>query len=262
MSAWRSHDFIASISQPLSKRILDQFRELIIAGRNDEHCIGRIKSFTANDYFKACALGYKVCGKNTEGMSPAEMYLKYSDGRDEGLTGTGHGLNEGPGIDFDDPEAWNEWYFGKRGGGHPWEIIPGGTSTHMDLFVCHDEHHIGYLYRIGKITEEEYNKRKVSAGFYYRIEGKHRPFEAVNFYVALSAAGLPVVLDDAEEIMARFDGSDYIGIVPHDTPTRYCENLFPSEYGNVIDFMHIYDDEMSILEDKIIWLPEPTAILV
>ena len=42
----------------------------------------------------------------------------------------------------------------------------------------------------------------------------------------------------------------------------YCENLFPSEYGNVIDFTHIYDDEMQVLEDKIIWLPEPTAILV
>ena len=24
------------------------------------------------------------------------------------MTGTGHGLNEGPGIDFGDPEAWNE----------------------------------------------------------------------------------------------------------------------------------------------------------
>ncbi|WP_155838976.1 hypothetical protein [Butyrivibrio sp. LB2008] len=24
------------------------------------------------------------------------------------MTGTGHGLNEGPVIDFGDPEAWNE----------------------------------------------------------------------------------------------------------------------------------------------------------
>lgn len=24
------------------------------------------------------------------------------------MTGTEHGLNEGPGIDFGDPEAWNE----------------------------------------------------------------------------------------------------------------------------------------------------------
>ncbi len=86
--------------------------------------------------------------------------------------------------------------------------------------------------------------------------------QEINFYVALSVAGLPVVLDDAEEILARYDGSDYIGIVPHDTPTRYCENLFHSEYGNVIDFMHIYDDEMPILEDMIIWLPEPPAILI
>ncbi len=255
-------DFKENESEELSEETIEEFRNMLKSGRNSDEKIGRIKEFTANDFFKACAIGYEVCGKNTDGLSPVEMYLKYSDGRDEGLTGTGHGLNEGPGIDFDDPEAWNEWYFGKSGGGHPWEIIPGGNSTHMDLFVCHDEHHIGYLYRAGKITEDEYNKRKASAGYYYRIEGKHRPFESVSFYVALSAAGLPVVLDDAEEILARFDGSDYIGIVPHHTITRYCEDMFPSEYGKVIDFTHIYDDELPLVVDKIIWLPEEPAGLV
>ncbi len=246
----------------LSEETVEEFRNLIKVGRNDEHSIGRIKAFTANDFFNACAIGYKVCGKKTEGMTAAEMYIKYSDGRDEGLTGTGHGLNEGPSIDFDDPKAWDEWYFGKRCGGHPWEIIPGGNSTHMDLFVCHDEHEIGYLLRAGKITEDEYNKRKEEAGYYFRISGKHRPFESVSYYTALSAAGLPVVLDDAEEILARFDGSDFVGIVPHNTPTKYCESLFPSEYGIVIDSMHIYDDEMPFLDDKIIWLPEEPAEII
>ena len=62
--------------------------------------------------------------------------MHYADGRDEGLTGQGHGLNAGPGIDFDSPAAWNDWYFGTRGGGHPWEVVPGGNSTHVELYVC------------------------------------------------------------------------------------------------------------------------------
>ena len=254
-------DYKERESDGLSEETIEEYRRLIKSGRNKVEVIDRIKAFTANDFFRACAIGYEVCGKENNGMTPVEMYLKYSDGRDEGLTGTGHGLNEGPGIDFNDSEAWNEWYFGKRGGGHPWEVIPGGNSTHMDLFVCHDEHHIGYLYRAGKITEDEYKKRKAAAGYYYRISGKHRPFESVNFYVALSAAGLPVVLDDAEEILARFEGSDYVGIVPHDTIARYCEDLFPPKYGKVIDFTHIYDDELPLISDKIIWLPEEPAEL-
>lgn len=38
----------------------------------------------------------------------------------------GHGLNAGPGIDFDSPEAWNEWYFNRpQHGGHPEAQQPG-----------------------------------------------------------------------------------------------------------------------------------------
>ena len=46
------------------------------------------------------------------------------------------------------------------------------------------------------------------------------------------------------------------------TPTKYCENFFPSEYGSIIDFLHIYYDEMPVLKDMIIWLPEPPVALV
>ena len=48
---------------------------------------------------------------------------------------------------------------------------------------------------------------------------------------------------------------------PTDTITRYCEDMFPSEYGKVIDFTHIYSDELPLVADKIIWLPEEPAEL-
>ena len=239
---------------------IQKFRELITSGANDEMKIGRLQSFTANDFFRACALGYQACGYETKDCSPSDLYLKHADGRDEGLTGTGHGLNEGPGIDFDDPDAWDHWYFSSRGGGHPWEVVPGGNSTHMDLFVCHDRHELEWMVRSGRITQEEADKHP--CGYYFEVSGKHRPMESVNFYLALHDAGLPVLLRDAEEILARFEGSDYVGIVPRDVTPRYCEEMFPKEYGRVIDFMHVYDEDLEQYGDQIIWLPEDPEKLI
>ena len=81
------------------------------------------------------------------------------------------------------------------------------------------------------------------------------------YYVALKAEGLPVILRDAEEILARFDATDYVGIVPHHIATRYCEHRFPQEYGHIIDFMHVYEEEMEQYGEQIKWLPESPARL-
>lgn len=245
----------------LSLQTVADFRKLLESGYNDEEKIGRISPFTANDFFRACALGYKALGYECGEKSPSELYLLYADGRDEGLTGTGHGLNEGPGIDFDDPDAWNKWYFSQRGGGHPWEIIRGGNSTHVDLFVRHDRNTIEWKYRVGEINEAEYNERLKKAGYYFSISGKHRPLEAVTFYIVLSKAGLPVVLGNAEEILARFEATDYVGIVPHHVIPKYCEGMFPKKYGRVIDFMHVYDEDIAEYGADIEWLPEEKAQL-
>ena len=240
-------------SDGLSDDKISEFRNLINSGANDECSIRRLNSMTANDFFKACCIGYDACGFKDEDMEPVARYLKHADGRDEGLTGTGHGLNEGPGIDFNSPEEWNKWFFDRnRGGGHPWEVIRGGNSTHVDFYVCHDKETLEWKVRAGLMTEEQAILHP--CGFYYSIAGKHRPFETVNFYVALNNAGFPVYLYDAEEILSRFDGSDYVGIVPHSVIPRYCEEMFPKKYGHVIDFMHVYEDEYEQFGDKIEWL--------
>ena len=129
----------------------------------------------------------------------------------------------------------------------------------MDLFVRHDKHTLEWKVRLGNMTQEEADHHPV--GFYYQITGKHRPMESVNFYLALHDAGLPVLISDAEEILARFDASDYIGIVPHAVIPKYCENMFPKEYGRVIDFMHVYEEDLEKYKDDIIWLPEEPAEL-
>ena len=70
-----------------------------------------------------------------------------------------------------------------------------------------------------------------------------------------------MTLGDADEILARFDGSDYVGIVPHHIIPKYCEGMFPSSYGRVIDFMHVFDEDMEIIDDAIEWLPVTEARL-
>ena len=237
------------------------FRELVESGVNSADKIGRMRSFRANDFFRACKLGYESVGKACVGQSPSELYLQYSDGRDEGLTGKGFGLNAGPGIDFDDPKAWDEWYFHRpQHGGHPWEVVPGGNSTHVELYVSHDRQKLEWRFRLGEMSEKEYEQGLEGAGYYFVIAGKHRQFEAVSFYLALSAAGLPVVIRDAEQLLARFDGTDWIGVVPHHVFTRYCEGLFPDKYGAIIDFTHAYRGEDAWF-DRIVWLPEEEAAL-
>ena len=244
----------------MTPETLTAFKNLLDAGMNDKLKIGRLKSMTANDFFRACAIGYDACGYQDSDLSPVDRSFAHADGRDEGLSGRGHGLNAGPGIDFNDPDAWKKWYFNiDRGGGHPWEVIRGGNSTHVDLYVSHDAHLLSHRVRTGKITKEEAEAHP--CGFFYKVIGMHRPVEAVKFYTALSAAGLPVMLRDAKEILARFEETDYIGIVPHNIIPKYCEGMFPAEYGRVVDFMHVYDEEIQEFRDHIIWLPEEPAEL-
>lgn len=245
----------------LTDEDVENFRQLIASGANDVTRIGRIQSFTANDFFKACELGYRAIGKDCDGFTPSDLYLHYSDGRDEGLTGKAHGLNEGPGIDFDDPAAWDEWYFNrKQHGGHPWEVVPGGNSTHVELYVENDKRDLEWKLRGGEISEEQYQEKLKAAGYYFAIAGIQRQFEAVKFYLALSSAGLPVIIGSAEELLSRFEATDYVGIVPHHLPTRYCESLFPDEYGEIIDFTYVYKGEDEWF-DEVTWLPEDPAEL-
>ena len=124
-----------------------------------------------------------------------------------------------------------------------------------------DKDELRYQLMSDEITQSEYDERIKSAGYYFDIAGMQRQYEQVSFYLALTAAGLPVIISGAEELLARFEATDWVGIVPHHYPTRYCESLFPDEYGDIIDFNHVYKDEDAWF-DKVIWLPEEPARLI
>ena len=82
---------------------------------------------------------------------------------------------EEPSIVFDDPKAWDEWYFHRkqRDSGHPFEVAPG----YYHLYVCQDK------------TESE------TGGYYLNLVGAHWCFrEVVSAYFAIKDAGYPMPL--------------------------------------------------------------------
>lgn len=139
-------------------------------------------------------------------------------------------------IDADSSEEFEAWYNDRnRGGGHPWEVCRGGNSTHIDLFVRHNEH-----------------------GYFLSVRGKAwtRSIEAIKFYNALRQEGVAVYLHDAKGITDRLLGSDRIGIVPEHVIPAYCESWFPGM--EILDFMNLpYEqDEYEAMLPKITWLEE------
>ena len=190
-----------------------------------------LKTMTSRLFFRACALGYEA--NNYEGcgtFTPKELYLKHADGRDEGLRN----------VRENSPDAFAKWYEHDRyGGGHPWEVCRGGNSTHVSLFVNHQEQ-----------------------GYFFSVAGKSwsRSVEAIKFFLALHRSGLPVVIFDGKELAARVAGVDKIGIVPQGVLPRYCESLFPNE--KILDFMNLPYDNREKFASYVVWQDVPEVRLL
>ena len=204
----------------ISKAEIAEF--ISLASRQSRNAdISRMPSFTANEFYKCCALGYKANGYKFIELPPKEQYYKHADGRDDGLCD----------IDGDSVEEFIQWYHCSQIG-HPWEICKGGNSTHVSLYVHHDDR-----------------------GFYLSVAGDAvtRCVEAVKIYLALKKAGYPVTIYNAEELIERFNETERIGIVPKGVFPRYCGGYFPHE--KIIDFMNLPYEERDKVAEKCIWQP-------
>lgn len=213
-----------------------EFKRFIpwICQQKDNLPVGKyIKNMTAKKFYDCCALGYKANKYDgLEGLSSKEQYYKKADRRDEGLSE----------IKLNSSKEFEEWYNDReRSGGHPWEVVAGGNSTHIDLFVCKNEN-----------------------GYYFAVRGKAYwcTVESIKFYNALRENNIAVVLEDAEEIKRSVLGEDEIGIVPHDVFPRYCESMFPGK--DIILFEHLpyEEDELNKMLPKITWLKEEEQFLI
>ena len=212
---WREHFF-----KDITKAEISEFIDA--ASRQKRNAdMPRIQAFTANEFYKCCALGYKANNYQYTELSPKEQYYRHADGRDDGLRD----------IDGDSVEEFVNWYHRSQIG-HPWEVCRGGNSTHVSLYVHHD-----------------------GRGFYLSVAGDAvtRCIEAVKFYLAIKRAGYPVSIYNAEELIARFNETERIGVVPEGVFPRYCGGYFPNE--KIIDFMNLPYEERDKVAEKCIWQP-------
>lgn len=169
----------------------------------------RIKDMTSGKYFEAVRLSYQYNNYDLGNLSDKELYLKYADGRDEGLSE----------LDLNSSEEFENWYKDReRHGGHPWEIIRGHSFARVNLYVGNDEN-----------------------GYYFSIDGTRilRDIEIAKIFIALSKNNIPIRIGNVDIIKNSLSGNDYIGIVPHDLTPIYCESYFkennPREFTNKLD---------------------------
>lgn len=185
--------------------------------------------FTANEFYRCCALGYRANLYSGWELTPKKQYYKHADGRDNGLKD----------VEPDDPEAFRTWITDRsRLGGHPWEVCRGGNSTHIDLFVHYSED-----------------------GYWLTLAGNSisRYIETIRFYIALRNAGYAVELCDMESLAKRLKGTEKIGIVPSGIIPIYCSDWFPDE--EIIDFMNLPYEERDKVAAKCVWQPLETVTL-
>lgn len=215
--------FLANISP-------EDVREFIWKAKGQsERPLGRLDTMTANDFYRFCALGYAANNYDGAELPPKEQYYLHADGRDEGLGK----------IDPDSPEAFYDWLMHRERGGHPWEICRGGNSTHIDLFVGHDK-----------------------LGYYLCVAGAcvGCTVEAAKIYLALSRAGLPVIIRQGILLAERFEETEWIGIVPDTMLPFYCEHYFPKD--NIITFMNLPYENGDRVAEKVCWRPLMPAKLI
>lgn len=155
--------------------------------------------------------------------TPKEKYFLHADGRDDKLNT----------IPMDDPGEFELWR-SKKGeyyemtGSHPWEIRTSGSIEHsIHLFPYKTDGGRWYFLLSGDAASSSY--------------------EIVKYFLAMYDAGLPVELQDAKAIAARYTETDKIGILPcttwafgrtnmgyyfHDPDVTDVINLDPEEHGD------------------------------
>ena len=199
----------------------DEDREYFIQNAREERPVGRLPIMTANDFYAFCSYGYVANDYEHTDLPLRKQYDRHADGRDEGL-------NE---IDQNSAEAFLDWLENRRHyGGHPWEVFRGGNSTHISLYVYHDE-----------------------KGYFLVLAGSSwgRTIETVKFFNALHRRGIPVCVRDADILVERLLETEKIGIVPEGIMPAYCEMYFPGE--DIIAFRNLPEERREEVVKHCLW---------
>ena len=207
----------------------DGDRQYFIQNAGENAPEERLPKMSATDFYTFCSYGYVVNNYKHTDLPLRKQYDRHADGRDEGL-------NE---IEPDSPEAFLNWLENRKEyGGHPWEVCRGGNSTHISLYVYHDE-----------------------KGFFLSLAGSSwgRTIETVKFFNALHRRGIPVCVREADVLIERLLETEKIGIVPEGIMPAYCEAYFPGE--DIIAFRNLPEESRDEVVKHCIWQDVPIVTL-
>ena len=187
----------------------------------------RIKNMTSAKYFECVGLAYKNLNYEIGDLTDKELYLKYADGRDEGLSK----------IDKESSEQFDNWYNDdSKFSGHPWEIVRGHSFARVNLVIRHDDN-----------------------GYYLTLDGSIvlRKIEIAKISNILNENNIPIQIYNVDMIKNAFKGLDYIGIVPNEIIPIQCGGYFseykPTEFIHMEDnkiFNHVKWESLEIIELK------------
>lgn len=229
----------STLTEALGKRKTSQFIKLVEAKYFFNFDNGVVDEFTVNKYFFYCKIAYLASfdrkSNIDNSLSGKELYLKFADGRHEGL------------LDID-PESkdefamWVDHKHPKRlGGGHPWEIKRGGSYTHIGLRVMKSDFSSN-----GKFKIELYGTAAT------------RLVETIKMFLAIHKEGLPISIVGSESIYKRLLGKDNIGIIPdYESPNVAGHFFDPEEEVHEV----MYWDEFKRYKKRLLpfvqWKPLP-----
>ena len=196
-----------SLLENISQEEIDDFIK-----NASEKTDNRIENMTSGKYFECVKLAYQANNYKIEGLTDKELYLKYADGRDEGLCD----------LDPNDSNQFDNWYNTEsRFGGHPWEIMPGHSFARVNLCISHDD-----------------------KGYYLALDGSRvlRNIEIAKMYLIFKKYNIPIEIYNIDAIKRSLEGIDYIGIVPQEITPYYCEGYF--KVSHPVEFTHMEDDKI------------------
>lgn len=207
---------VIGLAEKLGKAKTQQFVELVEQGFFKRFDKPQVENMTAGKYFEYCKIAYLATEEHADkNLTGKELYKIYADGRHEGLMD----------IALDSEAAFSDWLDGKhpkRGGGHPWEIKRGGSSTHIGMRVQRPRH-----------------KKKC-----YTIElyghSSYQLANTIKMFLAIYEVGLPVHIVYPNEIRKRLLGQDRVGIIPTYDSLSSGEGAFDTE-EEIYDTLYYQD---------------------
>ncbi len=206
-------------------------KELVLGEYSQRLPTSRLSSLTAGRYYEICSICYKGAHfKDLEGRSPKQMFEKYGDDRDGGLST----IDEGSSEEF---ERWlslsvsEKWEI--ENPSHMWEIVEGSSHTRIHLFP-----------------------RKCDDGYYFLLSGGLHccTEESVRMFNALCANSIPVSIYDYDLIEKKLEGEDDLGIICFkEDGWAYWYGGF--QEGSCVNFVRLEDGSPSEVRAKATWFP-------